>query len=113
MIFYDCTSLKIVEIAEGITRLKDRMFGNCVSLETITLPATIEQIEAQIFEGCTNLKTVYVKATTPPDMSYWVFADNEHQNLNCKIYVPAESVEEYKKASNWSTYADQIEGYNF
>lgn len=113
MIFYDCTSLKIVEFAEGITRLTDRMFGNCVSLETITLPASIERIEAQIFAGCTNLKTVYVKATTPPEMSYWVFTDNEHQNLNCKIYVPAESVEEYKKASNWSTYADQIEGYNF
>ncbi len=113
MIFYDCTSLKIVEFAEGITRLMDRMFGNCVSLETITLPASIERIDAQIFAGCTNLKTVYVKATTPPDMSYWVFTDNEHQNLNCKIYVPAESVEEYKKASNWSTYADQIEGYNF
>ena len=113
MIFYDCTSLKIVEFAEGITQLKDRMFGNCVSLETITLPASIELIEAQIFEGCTNLKTVYVKATTPPEMWYWVFTDNEHNNLNCKIYVPVESVEEYKKASNWSTYADQIEGYNF
>lgn len=113
MIFYDCTSLKTVEFAEGITRLTDRMFGNCVSLETITLPASIKQIEPQIFEGCTNLKTVYVKATTPPEMSYWVFADNEHNNLNCKIYVPVESVEEYKKASNWKTYADQIEGYNF
>lgn len=113
MIFYDCTSLKIVEFAEGITRLTDRMFGNCVSLETITLPASIGQIDSQIFAGCTNLKTVYVKATTPPDMSYWVFTDNEHQNLNCKIYVPVESVEEYKKASNWLTYADQIEGYNF
>lgn len=113
MIFYDCTSLKIVEFAEGITKLTDRMFGNCVSLETITLPASIKRIDAQIFEGCTNLKTVYVKATTPPEMSYWVFADNEHNNLNCKIYVPVESVEEYKKASNWSTYADQIEGYNF
>lgn len=113
MIFYDCTSLKIVEFAEGITQLTDRMFGNCVSLETITLPASIEQIDAQIFEGCTNLKTVYVKATTPPEMSYWVFTDNEHKNLNCKIYVPVESVEEYKKAFNWSTYADQIEGYNF
>ena len=113
MIFYDCTSLKIVEFAEGITRLPSRMFGNCVSLETITLPASIEQIEDEIFKGCTNLKTVYVKATTPPEMWWNVFTDNEYQNLNCKIYVPVESVEEYKIAEYWKTYADQIEGYNF
>lgn len=113
MIFYDCTSLKSVKFTEGITTLTDRMFGNCSSLETITIPASVARIDAQVFEGCTNLKTVYVKATTPPSMSYWVFTDNEHNNLDCKIYVPAESVEEYKKASNWSTYADQIEGYTF
>lgn len=113
MIFYDCTSLKIVEFAEGITRLPSRMFGNCVSLETITLPASIEKIETKIFEGCTNLKTVYVKATTPPDMNSSVFPYYESQDRNCKIYVPVESVEEYKKANNWSRYADQIEGYNF
>lgn len=113
MIFYDCTSLKIVEFAEGITRLPSRMFGNCVSLETITLPASIEKIETKTFEGCTNLKTVYVKATTPPEMKSSVFPYYESQDLNCKIYVPVESVEEYKKANNWSRYADQIEGYNF
>lgn len=113
MIFYDCTSLKSVKFTEGITTLTDRMFGNCSSLETITIPASVTRIDGQVFAGCTNLKTVYVKATTPPSMSYWVFTDNEHNNLDCKIYVPAESVEEYKKASNWSTYADQIEGYTF
>ena len=113
MTFYDCTSLKIVEFAEGITRLKESTFGNCVSLETITLPASIERIETKTFEGCTNLKTVYVKATTPPNMSSSAFPYYESQELNCKIYVPVESVEEYKKANNWSRYADQIEGYNF
>jgi hypothetical protein len=32
---------------------------------------------------------------------------------NCKIYVPMESVDAYKGATNWSSYANYIEGYNF
>ena len=30
-----------------------------------------------------------------------------------KIYVPMQSVSEYKSASYWSDYADAIVGYNF
>ena len=29
------------------------------------------------------------------------------------IYVPRNSVEEYKTANGWSQYADKIEGYDF
>jgi hypothetical protein len=28
---------------------------------------------------------------------------------NCPIYVPSESVETYKAASNWSSYASRIQ----
>ena len=34
-------------------------------------------------------------------------------NLGCAIYVPAESVEAYKAATNWSEYAADIVGYDF
>jgi hypothetical protein len=30
-----------------------------------------------------------------------------------KIYVPAESVDAYKSATNWIKYASVIEGYEF
>ena len=33
--------------------------------------------------------------------------------LDCDIYVPAESVEEYKSAKNWSDYAADIIAYDF
>ena len=33
--------------------------------------------------------------------------------IGCKIYVPTESVDEYKSAEHWSEYADDIVGYDF
>lgn len=31
----------------------------------------------------------------------------------CKIYVPTESVEAYKTAKYWNSYASSIVGYDF
>jgi hypothetical protein len=44
--------------------------------------------------------------TTPPTLAN----TNAFSNINsiCKIYVPDESVEVYKSATNWVTYADYI-----
>ena len=33
--------------------------------------------------------------------------------IDCKIYVPMESVEWYTSAKYWSEYADDIVGYDF
>ena len=44
-----------------------------------------------------------IKAATPPT---W---DGDLINADkVEIYVPSESVESYKAASGWSTYADKI-----
>jgi hypothetical protein len=47
-----------------------------------------------------------VQATNPPTIGIDVFK-NTHANL--VIYVPSESVDTYKAASGWSTYADRIQ----
>ena len=36
-----------------------------------------------------------------------------YKPIGCKIYVPHNSVNAYKSASYWSSYASYIEGYKF
>ena len=63
------------------------------------------------FVFCSSLTSVYCKATTPPTLGETdVFFAN---GSGFKIYVPMESVDTYKSATNWSRYADVIEGYEF
>ena len=45
-----------------------------------------------------------MKPTTPPV----IFSNTFAKNYTYPIYVPAESVDAYKAATNWSSLADRI-----
>ena len=60
----------------------------------------------EAFRYCTSLTSVTVKSATPPTLGFGVFYNG---SSNLVIYVPAESVDAYKSASGWSTYADRIQ----
>jgi hypothetical protein len=47
-----------------------------------------------------------MEATTPPSLGSNVFGNTN----NCPIYVPSGSVNAYKTASKWNSYADRIRG---
>jgi hypothetical protein len=58
------------------------------------------------------LTTVYSKNPTPPTCVDYSTPFHDCTNLE-KIYVPTESVDDYKIATGWSDYADYIVGYDF
>lgn len=106
--FETCRLLKKVEFQEGITKVDGYCFLYCVKLSKVILPSTITEL-GYIFPQCYSLKDVYVKAMIPPVLSSDVFGS---VNLNqLSIWVPRESVEAYKE--KWSTYKDNIKGYDF
>jgi hypothetical protein len=57
------------------------------------------------FAVCGSLISVTINATTPPTLGENVFWASSIQT----IYVPAESVDAYKSADKWSSYADLIQ----
>lgn len=80
-------------------------FEYCDGLFSIELPETVTFISFMAFYGCTNLTHITLHSITPPILGNGVFDDTN----NCPIYVPAESVDAYKSAYNWSQYADRIQ----
>lgn len=103
--FVGCSSLTQINIPEGVTSLRQVCFYKCSALESIEFPSTVTAIEGSAFQHCTGLIRVSIAAVTPPSLGSSAFA-------NCSsltgIYVPDDSVEAYKTATNWSAHANII-----
>ena len=106
--FYGCTSLTSITIPSGVTSIGGLVFHKCTSLTSITIPSSVTSIGIYVFQNCTKLTSITVEATTPPNIASNAF----YSTNNCPIYVPAESVDAYKSANNWSKYADRIKAIN-
>jgi len=104
--FYECSSLTSVTIPSGVTSISNRTFTECTSLTSVTIPSGVTRIGQYAFYYCSGLTSITVEATTPPTLprGYYAF----HATNDCPIYVPSQSVDAYKAASGWSSYASRI-----
>jgi len=102
--FSECTGLSSVTLSDSLTSIGQGAFMDCTSLENIIIPNSVTNIDVSAFNGCSGLTSITVNATTPPTIGSNAFANTN----NCPIYVPCGSVNAYKSASGWSTYADRI-----
>ena len=108
--FYECASLTSVNIPDSVTKIEDSTFSRCASLTSVTIGHSVTSIGSYAFIACTSLKKVYCKPTTPPHVYSYAFSNNASER---KIYVPYNSVDKYRAASEWKGYADDIVGYDF
>ena len=100
-----CISLTSVNIPNSVTNIGGGVFYYCYHLTSVTIPSSVTSIDSYAFQYCSRLASVIVEATTPPSLGSSVFNNTN----NCPIYVPSASVNDYKSASGWSTYASRIQ----
>ena len=103
--FASCTSLTSITLPEGLTSIGMGAFESCTSLTSITLPYGLTIIGAGAFIYCTSLSLVTSLRTVPPTLGSDAFSST-HANLIIK--VPSQSVNAYKTATNWNSYASII-----
>lgn len=103
--FTNCTGLTSVIIPDNVTFMES-CFYQCTNLKYVTIGTGLQYFRGTTFMGCSSLVSITIKATTPPEMNN---TNSLLKTNNCPIYVPAESVDAYKAANNWSTYADRIQ----
>jgi hypothetical protein len=58
MAFWKCTSLKSVEMKEGLKAVGRCSFGGCSELESLEFPESLEYVDEMVFIGCVKLKEV-------------------------------------------------------
>ena len=103
--FIQCHKLSSVTIPNSVTSIGGNAIYFCSSLTDVTIGNSVTNIGSYAFNYCKKLTSITIEAVTPPTLGASVF-DNAN---NCPIYVPAESVDAYKTATNWSAYADRIQ----
>lgn len=132
--FNGCSKLQTVIFPSGLTTIGKMVFNKCTSLVVNEIPCTsLTTIDNYAFDGCSantkvdikstvltkigyyafrknNLSQFILRVTTPPTISSGLFNETPIASGTGYIYVPDESVETYKSATNWSAYADQIKG---
>ncbi len=94
--FWSCVSLEKIILPDSIQIIDQFAFQLCVKLTRITFPQGLVYIGGASFAGCSLLSFQIYTSKIPPKMPEWnPFPDLKSNK--CIIYVPAQSVSEYKK----------------
>ena len=112
--FFQCTLLSgVIDIPEGVTSIGANAFYLATfGVTDIIIPSTISSIGANAFQAQYNTdpqaipnKIVHVKGLVPATAGGTMFGPLASNSAKLKIYVPAASLDAYKTATNWKTYA--------
>ena len=63
MAFFNCKSLRAIEIYDGIKRINTSTFAGCDALSRVILPSTLETIAPSAFADCASLKSIVIPAS--------------------------------------------------
>ena len=123
--FDGCTNLTSVTFSNTLDTIGDNTFHNCNSITEVVYPDSVYSIGSNQFSNNYSVKSITVgsgcriiggnegiygctsftcKAVVPPTLN----GSLTSYQSDFKIYVPSESVEDYKTANGWSSYADHI-----
>ena len=100
----DCFSQTLIEKITSLGKITDiryNAFRYCKNLSFIRIPATVTSMQMTAFADNYMNRVLIMEPVTPPSI-------NGTFNTTYDIYVPDDSIEDYKAASNWSSAASKI-----
>ena len=98
--------IKNLILPSTIERIDTETLYYTNNMNSVTIGTGVTSIGVNALSYCRSLTSVTIQATTPPTLGANALTRN---STNFVIYVPAESVEAYKAATNWSSLSDKIQ----
>ena len=93
-------------IPNGVVSIGHGAFEYTTGLTSITLPSSVTTIGEHAFDHCTGLTTIIVESYDPPTIESNAFLNVNTENIT--VYVPCGSVNTYKNAAGWSSFANIV-----
>lgn len=100
--FYGCSNLQEFSCGDGVTSIGSRAFSGCSALTSYVSGTSVKTIGDEAFSDCTALTSFTSEAAVPPVCGTQALDDIN--KWECKLYVPAESQDEYKAAPQWKEF---------
>ena len=105
--FYFCVALTTADFPVA-TSIGSYAFYFCHALTTADFPVATS-IESNAFRSCNKLKSLLLRGNNVCTLSNTnAFGSTPIASGTGYIYVPSSLIEQYKAATNWSTYADHF-----
>lgn len=100
--FYGCSNLQEFSCGDGVASIGNRAFSGCSALTSYVSGTRVKTIGDEAFSDCTALTSFTSEAAVPPVCGTQALDDIN--KWECKLYVPAESQDEYKVAPQWKEF---------
>lgn len=94
-----------LSVKSGVTTIPAQFCEDNKIVKSATIPSSVTNINARFFRNAAYLTTLVCEATTPPTLNTQYTLQGTSISV---IKVPSGSVDAYKAASGWSTWADII-----
>jgi len=94
-----------VDIPNTVKTLGSSAFFNCYISSRVIIPKSVTSIGSSCFSDCGQIKVFEFLGKKP------TLESGSRHFTSGKIIVPFEYFETYKTATDWSTYASQIDAY--
>lgn len=105
--FYNCLGIQELTLPYYTGNIGVYAFANCDNINKLNIISINSgNIENNAFANCSQLKEINIYATSIFDIGTNVFSGI---SSNAVIYVPHGTLEAYRTATNWSTYASIIQ----
>lgn len=101
--FYKSSNLVRVDIPEMLEVLDNSTFRDC-NLHEIILPEKVRELKYAVFWGNNNVEKVVCKNSTPPSCEDYAFSNDCYNKAT--LFVPKESIDEYRNAPTWKNFKD-------
>ena len=91
-----------VVFGEEVKRIPAYLFARVEALKIVTIPNSVTSIGESAFSDCVNLNAIYNYGVTPAN-AYSDAFDGVNKST-CKLYVPKNSINQYKSAPVWKDF---------